>query len=151
VEYRNGYSICSDCGVALVENEGNDKVFHVTSKSRTFSISKDYQDMLLTNIEDRTELAYVKSVLEEMDIPHRELAGDVSSYLYILHGRSFMGTCIYVRSSDLEAAREAVDSYDAATTQDSIPPELQDPVPLPESLYPFVFRFMLCFFCLLAL
>jgi hypothetical protein len=143
--------MCSECGVALVENEIDEKVL-LTSRKKKKIIYRDHVcDVLLANIQDKPQLAYIKSMLEEMEIPYRVLAGDVSSYLYIIHGFSFLGTCIYVRNSDLETAREVVDSYNAVTTQDSLPPELQDPAPLPESLYPFVFRFMLCLFCLLAL
>ncbi len=121
-EYRDGYTVCGDCGTALVpdapaaslDNPENKKN-HKQSSATTERYSGD---RFLVNVNDAVELAYIKSALAQQDIPCRVLAEDISQNLYILHGRSFMGVNIYVPGDSFATACEVLASYKAAPLPD---------------------------------
>lgn len=124
-EYRDDYTICSDCGAALVPDAPSGGKPRTKEEKRLHEKPADTigdtADMLLANVMDPVELAYIISALADQGIPCRVLAGDVSQYLYILHGRSFMGTCVYVPEHALEPAYEVLVSYKTKPLPDDMP------------------------------
>lgn len=100
-EYRDGFSICTDCGVQLVE---------FTEKTRKIE-KEDVDEVLLANIYDTVEFSYIVSLLQEAKIPYRIIEEDTGNYLQIMHGRSYMGKNIYISKNDYDQAQEILDSY----------------------------------------
>ena len=143
VEYRDGFTVCNDCGATLVPDAPAGGQYSPRKRERRLPASatkKRYTgDRFLANINDAVELAYIKSALGEQDIPCRVLAEDVSQYLYILHGRSFMGVNVYVPESGFAPACKVLASYRAVLLPD------EEPVSSSEAVSSGSFRFDLWF------
>ena len=121
-EYRAGFTTCSDCGAKLVPDAPDESQIRPPEKKKRLldadTKNRDSWDKLLDNINDNVELAYIKSALSGLGIPYRALAQDVSQYLYIMHGRSFMGVDIYVPEDSFASACDALASYRAEPLPD---------------------------------
>ena len=76
-------------------------------------------------VTDRIELMYITSMLDEAGIRYRVAAEDAGQYLQILHGRSYIGSIIYVGADDLEEAKRIAQSYHGMLhlAGDEAPPE----------------------------
>ncbi len=134
VEYRDDYSICSDCGTALVPDARTARPeSSKNKKSRnqpTAAAERCPGERFLANVNDAVELAYIKSALAQQDIPCRVLAEDISQYLTIIHGRSFMGVNVYIPQSMFEQACELLASYHGGSLPEDTQALVSGPVPL---------------------
>ena len=130
-EYRDGYTVCGDCGAALVPDApvGNPDTSANRSDRAQAGISpvRYSGDSFLANITDAASLSYLKSALSEQHIPCRVLAGGISDYLYIKHGYSYLGVNVYVPENALNQAREMLDSLHQEPLSEEFPEELQAP------------------------
>lgn len=72
---------------------------------------KPIEEALLANVNDAVQLSYMTSMLEDAQIPYRIIAKDLSDYLQIMTGFSFMGSCIYVDINDLDEAQAILNSF----------------------------------------
>ncbi len=126
-EYRDGFTMCPDCGVPLEEpvlenspqTESQEKQRDVIAQ-----YGEDVDERFLANFNGVVELSYVTSMLDDARIPYRIIAKDVSDYLQIMHGSSYLGSCLYVNEKDYEAAREIIDSLKAPVVpEDELAPE----------------------------
>jgi uncharacterized Zn finger protein (UPF0148 family) len=116
IEYRDGFTTCADCGAELVDEPENPKSQAVKKQGKSrVAKTKDHDtyEELLANINDVVELSYLTSMLQAAKIPYRIIAKDVSEYLQILHGRSYLGNCIYVGSGDYTQAALILNSFSA--------------------------------------
>jgi hypothetical protein len=120
--YRDGFTTCSDCGATLVPDdptESSHRPERVKSRLQPPVIRKQYPgDRFLANISDAVELAYIRSSLGEQGIPCRVIAEDVSDYLYIISGLSYMGVNVYVPEDSFPSAFETWASYKAESLPD---------------------------------
>jgi|GEM_PF-1719664 len=129
-EYREGFTVCSDCGAALAPDDPAESP-HRPEKDKTRHpvIRKQYSgDRFLANISDTVELAYIRSWLHEQGIPCRIIAEGISDYLYIYFGLSYMGVNVYVPEDSFPAAFEAWASYKAEPLPDEISPHVSKAV-----------------------
>lgn len=114
-EYRDGYTVCGDCGTELVPDApaaSLDNPENKKNRKQSSATTERYSgDRFLANVNDAVELAYITSALAQQNIPCRVLAEDISQYLYILHGRSFMGVNVYVPESGFAMACDVLASY----------------------------------------
>lgn len=126
-EYRDGFTMCPDCGAPLEEpvlenspqTESQEKQRDVIAQ-----YGEDVDERFLANFNGVVELSYVTSMLDDARIPYRIIAKDVSDYLQIMHGSSYLGSCLYVNAKDYEAAREIIDSLKAPVVpEDELAPE----------------------------
>ncbi len=137
VEFRDGFTTCSDCGAALIPNEpDSSQLGPIRKKSRSQCPDEERHHAggrFLANVNDAVELAYILSALSWRGIPFRVLGEDSSQYLAILHGRSFMGVNIYVPADSLAEAFEVLASYRAPLLPDERPPLFSEAVPPDEN------------------
>ena len=115
-EYRDGFTVCADCGIPLEEQAAIINETAQSTKDNREDTENGWQpvdERLLANFNDMVELSYVTSMLEDARIPYRIIAKDVSDYLQIMHGSSYLGSCLYVSANDYDAAREILESLKA--------------------------------------
>ncbi len=115
-EYRDGFTTCADCGAPLEEPVLENSP-QTESKHKKRDVIAQYDDdadeRFLANFNDVVDLSYVTSMLEDARIPYRIIAKDVSDYLQIIHGSSYLGSCLYVSANDYNTAREILESLKA--------------------------------------
>lgn len=126
-EYRDGFTTCADCGASLEEHAAIINETAQSSKNERKAAESGWQpadERFLANFNEVVELSYVTSMLDDARIPYRIIAKDVSDYLQIMHGSSYLGSCLYVNAKDYEAAREIIDSLKAPVVpEDELAPE----------------------------
>lgn len=69
---------------------------------------RDDEMVLFKTVHDDVELALIKNILDEKQIPCHLKDLGISGYIRIIAGFSIYGTEIYVRESDFEKAMEAI-------------------------------------------
>lgn len=148
-EFRDGYTVCGDCGAALVPDApvGNPDTSANRSNRAQAGISpvRYSGDSFLTNIIDAASLSYLISALSEQHIPCRVIPDGISDYLYIKHGYSYLGVNVYVPENALNQAREVLDSLHQVSLAEELPEELQ--APTAEYISSGSFRISLWIYC----
>ena len=104
-EFRDGFTVCSDCGIALVDEP------EAGRKLTRNAVQRIPQQVLLANIYDLVAISYVTSMLQNTGIAYRVIEEDVGQYLTILHGRSYFGKSIYVTEDRFKEAVDILRSY----------------------------------------
>jgi len=95
-EYQEGFKICSDCNVVLVDQlETYDKEEHW---------------VFLMNVLDETEMNVIKSILEPNNIPILAKHKGAGGYLSIYMGMTNFGIDLFVSENQLEKAKEITQS-----------------------------------------
>ena len=126
-EYRDGFTMCADCGAPLEEPalENNPQTDLKEKKSEAIAhYGDDADERFLANFNEVVELSYVTSMLDDARIPYRIIAKDVSDYLQIMHGSSYLGSCLYVNANDYDVALEILESLKAPVEpEDELAPE----------------------------
>ncbi len=115
-EYRDGFTVCADCGTSLEYHEETPSREPESRKEKSkavIDVGRHTEEKLLVTVSDVVELSYLTSMLEDVQIPYRVMATDISGYLEIVHGRSYLGSSVYVSSSDYDEAREMLASLKA--------------------------------------
>ncbi len=114
-EYRDGFTVCADCGVDLLDMPDNNEHARSINKAgqKLRSTGTHSDEVLLANTNDVVALSYLISMLKAAEIPFRVIAQDISQYLQIIHGKSYLGSCLYVKSSDYSEAQEILKSFKA--------------------------------------
>lgn len=95
-EYREGFTICSDCGVELVEelnpiNQGSDRECET--------------EAYLTTASNEVEADIIESLLKSYGIPILKKYEEAGAFLNVYMGFSTFGIKIFVPESKLEEAR----------------------------------------------
>jgi len=99
-EYRQGFTVCSDCGHELIEQ----------AEFVEERVTEPDEWAFLVNFEDDREVVIIESLLASCGIPlHRKYKG-LGGYFKILTGMSAFGVDLYVPKSQLEAAKEILNS-----------------------------------------
>lgn len=108
VEYREGFSICSDCGTYLVdklppeENEiNNDYIDYDENIKFTFLIS----------VENRIKSSIIQNFLADANILSFIKDKEAGTYLNVYIGESIYGVDIFVDENNYEKAKELIDAY----------------------------------------
>ncbi len=114
-EYRDGFTVCADCGVDLLDMpEINEHARSCKGAGQKLCRTEIHSDeVLLTNTNDAIALSYLTSMLKAAEIPFRVIAQDISQYLHTIHGKSYLGSCMYVNSSGYSEAQEILKSFKA--------------------------------------
>jgi|LSQX01.2.fsa_nt_gb hypothetical protein len=100
-EYREGFTVCSDCNADLVEEKP------VIKEEKAQYDKEAY----LLSVADDMEASVVSSLLEAHDIPVYKRHREAGAYLSIYMGQSKFGIDIFVPESFLEEAREITQGY----------------------------------------
>ncbi len=109
-EYIDGVTTCYKCNVDLVDEPVEMPAEEIASERNKKPFEKE---VFLVNVNSVVELAYITSMLENMNIHFRVIEKDIGQYLSIRHGKSYLGKSIYVEEGQLETAQEADDSFKA--------------------------------------
>lgn len=107
-EYREGFTVCKDCGVALVD------------QPPTPSAAQDEHDDDLVEVYavGRLDAELIRSVLEGNGIPAFNLGGAISGAYPLTVGTLGSGR-IFVRDQDEEAARDVIRAALAGELEDT--------------------------------
>lgn len=102
VEYREGFTVCSDCGSELVAEllDTTDD----TDETQTCELDSDHEALLAT-VYDLREAEIIASLLEQNGIPVMLKQRGAGEFMMILGNFNFFDIEIYVPSSLLETAR----------------------------------------------
>lgn len=147
-EYREGFTVCADCGEALVdeikqpmkkagfinkllmETDDKDSLAEEAELSDEFGYSEKNSDFAvkpqpelgdevpLITVDSQVKLVYITSILEAENIPYRVMERGVGQYISIYMGTSFMGKTIYVDEKNLEPALKIASSYEGNVVSD---------------------------------
>lgn len=98
-EYREGFTVCADCGEELVDDWLPDKKNEIDIKS---------QWVLFFQTNDVREAEIIESILKTSDIPFLIKDRGAGGYLKVYMGMTNMGMDIYVPDSRLNDARELI-------------------------------------------
>jgi len=116
-EYRDGFTICIECGAELVDELGTAKKERKKLKKTKLNKEK-LDDVFLVNVYGPVESTYITSMLEDAGIAYRVSQEGSGQYMDILIGASFSGQNILVSKEDYERAMEIVKSYQAAVSEE---------------------------------
>ncbi|MTI48107.1 hypothetical protein [Sporosalibacterium faouarense] len=103
-EYREGFKICSDCNVNLVEKEEVSE-----QKDNYMETEQEMELVFLKNISDGFESDTVISLLESNDIIVFEKQKGSGQLLKIYGARNCQGTDLYVPKHQIEKAEEVIE------------------------------------------
>ena len=99
-EYRDGIVFCTECGERLEEFK----------KPENPEFNPDEKICKLTSAQDEFEADIIIAKLETEGIYAYKKFKGIDEYNKILLGRTILGVDIYVAESDMEEAREVVES-----------------------------------------
>ncbi|PKM90970.1 MAG: hypothetical protein CVU87_00170 [Firmicutes bacterium HGW-Firmicutes-12] len=99
-EYREGFDICSDCAVELVDN--------LNIEEGQFDIYEDDKWCLLLQTQNEREADIVESFIKSSEIPVLRKEKGAGGYLRIYMGMNALGSEIYVPESRLVEASEII-------------------------------------------
>ena len=116
-EYREGFSVCPDCGAALTDEcdfavEGN-------------PLANDVPAFLCT-LADGIETDITVSLLESNGVPVLKQYRGIGEYLNIYMGSSYCGVDIYVPSKLLATAKEILSAEPVVEQDDVLSEEVID-------------------------
>lgn len=89
-EYGNGYEMCSECMVELIDGEN--------------------EEVLLASYSFEEEALVIEGLLKSIGIPYIRRYDKFGDYLKITTGTTRMGISIYVAEKDYEFAKEILNS-----------------------------------------
>ncbi|PKM81127.1 MAG: hypothetical protein CVU88_04145 [Firmicutes bacterium HGW-Firmicutes-13] len=98
-EYREGFRICTDCKVELVQE---------LEPEETEFQHKQEEWVFLINVLGEHEKNVVESLLKSHDIPLLKKHKGSGEYIRILTGNSNFGIDLFVPESKLETAKEII-------------------------------------------
>lgn len=108
-EYREGFSVCAECGSKLV-NE-----LPLEEKQTTDNGYIDYDEIInstfLVSVENRIQSNIIQNILTDANIPSFIKDREAGTYLNVSMGDSVFGVDIFVNKSNYEKAKELVDVY----------------------------------------
>ena len=121
--YRDGFSVCADCGAALADGQPEEiepslETFHETDGDRA-------PPVLLCSVADGPEADMVISLLTENHIPALGTQRGSGQYLRLYMGMSFQSVDIYVPAEALPRAVEMV--YPLLSKEDETSLESETP------------------------
>lgn len=99
IEYRQGYTHCSDCNAELVK-----ELATLSERSNGGENSEEW--VFLMKLKDDRELDIIEPLLMSYGIPLLKRYKGAGGYLKIVMGLSTFGVDIYVPTSSLEGARD---------------------------------------------
>lgn len=99
-EYRQGFAICNDCGLQLVEN--------LEKENEDLDFSEN-RWCLLTEIYSENEAGIIESLLKSYGIQVLRKDRGAGAYLRIYMGLSNLGIDLYVPENQLDEARILID------------------------------------------
>jgi len=118
-EYREGFTVCSDCGQELVDRLEEDPADGDPAEAEQgeqlgaedFDVACGGEAgsarwALLMNLDDDREVDIIESLLGSCGIPLLRKYRGLGGYLRILTGMSAFGVDLYVPEGKLEEARE---------------------------------------------
>lgn len=98
-EFRDGFDICSDCNVSLVDE--------LPSEQEEISLEQAME--YLGTIDDLIALKYITSLLEESKINYRLSTTATTSFLKVTYGsKQYVSKDIFVEKPRLNEAMEIV-------------------------------------------
>lgn len=104
-EFVDGREVCTDCGTPLMKKEDRKD-----GKGKFISEGVDVE--MLTTVNDHLEAELLQGILENYGIPSYSQDEESGGYMRIYMGYSIYGEKIYVRSSDLPAAKECLKEWE---------------------------------------
>ena len=125
-EYRQGFTVCSDCGHALV-----DSLPAGPEQEKETDIYIDDEPAFLVSGNSEIECAIIEGCLRSANIPYLKKDQETGGYMRVYMGYSVFGSKYYVPSRLLTKAKEALD---AACPPDSL--EIQGEETAEEESYP---------------
>jgi len=99
-EYRDEFSICSDCEIELVKELEPEKE----------EVYENDQEVFLMSVANDIEAEIIESLLETQGIPVFKKVSGSDSYLRIYMGGVIEGVSIFVPSKMLERAKDVIQS-----------------------------------------
>lgn len=112
-EFRDGFKICSDCNVELIEDEENYK-----SEDTNIQEDSEVELVFLKRVSDGFERDMITSLLDSNDIEVVEKERGVGQIMKIYTGRNFYGIDLYVPEHQLEKAHELLEFLGADIDKD---------------------------------
>ena len=110
-EFVEGSEVCTDCGTPLMKKEEKKD-----GKGKFRSEGAEVET--LTSVNDHLEAELLQGILENHGIPSYSQDEESGGYMRIYMGYSIYGEKIYVRSSDLSAARECLKEWEERKESD---------------------------------
>lgn len=101
--YREGFKVCSDCKVELIDIEKNYDV-----KSRNIENNSKFRLVFLKNVSDGFEDDTISSLLKSNNINVFRKQKGSGQMLKLYSGRSFYGADLYVFEHHLKKAQEII-------------------------------------------
>ncbi len=103
-EYREGFKVCSDCKVDLIDVEEN---YHIESSN--IENDSEFEFVFLKNVFDGVEGDIIISLLKSNNISVFRKEKRSGQVLKLYSGRNFYGTDLYVFEHQLEKAKEIIE------------------------------------------
>ena len=107
-EYRDGFSICADCGTTLVEKLPEEETI-ITDYG--FDFNKIIEPCFLISVSNEIKCKLIENLLSDANIPCFSKDNGCGTYLRVYFGNSIYGTNIYVDKCDFDKAKEIIDVY----------------------------------------
>ncbi len=108
-EYREGFDRCVECNVALVKHLEADK---------SEGVSDEEEWTFLVNVADGFECDLIEGLIAAHGIPVQKAYKGVGQYTKIYTGISIQGANLLVPSSELEKAKEILESKPVELTDE---------------------------------
>ncbi len=99
--YREGFTKCSDCDIDLINEKDS------FNKKEPKKIEWSF----LINVLEEHEIANIKSMLEENEIPVITKIRGIGEYLKIRMGKTYHGVDLFVPKERLEKSRKIINSF----------------------------------------
>ena len=116
-EYREGFTVCSDCNVDLVNRLPNDE------KEETEEINV----VKIESTSNEIDAGIIMNLLKNNNIPCFKKSNGAGGYFNIIWGYSVFGEDIYIAERDYQRAREILDcrseEVESIETDDTEPEE----------------------------
>lgn len=115
-EYIDGIATCPKCGITLTEEPQTNRAIRKRQKQKLKRLkeeNKNYKEAFLVNTNSLVEFNYITTNLQNMGISYRAIEEGSGQYLSILHGKSFVGSSVYVDEARLDEAKEVLNSLES--------------------------------------
>lgn len=113
-EFRDGFTKCSECGAALVDNPPQE----IEEQQKPVTDVQIQEKLLIST--DSMQSQMIIALLKEANIPYVVRDRGAGGWIKIGLGFSVFGTDIYVAEDDYDKAKELVDSCFAETGDDIV-------------------------------
>ena len=119
-EYRDGSSICSECGEKLID---------CLERSETEKVITDNgPEVFLINAEDDAQANIIESLLRAHDIPVMRKYKGSDGYMSIFSGRTLFGISLYVPQNVFDTALEIIKETHSVSEEDDIEEDLMQDI-----------------------